>query len=132
VTPCIVDSAAIYIMLDGVSLMPKRSSNNTGTNVHKSDTTVKGNLSRDTSQQLIPVSFKTCPLPLRTPNPLCNDTAPPRLFNTTTNDKAVVFCSDCVFNSRCYWHQYSYRPSMLVLHLLVFTTPVWLRRDSTK
>jgi hypothetical protein len=57
------------IMLDAVSLMPKRSSSNTGANVHKSDTTVKGNLSRDTSQQLIPVSFKTCPLPLQTPNP---------------------------------------------------------------
>jgi hypothetical protein len=45
-------------MLDAVSLMPKRSSNNTGAKVHKSDTTNKGNLSRDTSQQLIPVSFR--------------------------------------------------------------------------
>jgi hypothetical protein len=46
-----------YDLLDAVSLMPKRSSNSTGAKVYKSDTTVKGNLSRDTSQQLIPVSF---------------------------------------------------------------------------
>jgi hypothetical protein len=45
-------------MLDAVSLMPKRSSNNTGAKVYKSDTTGKGNLSSDTSQQLIPVSFR--------------------------------------------------------------------------
>jgi hypothetical protein len=46
------------ILLDGVSLMPKRSINNTDPKVYKSDTTVKGNLSCDTSQQLIPVSFR--------------------------------------------------------------------------
>jgi hypothetical protein len=46
------------IMLDAVLLMPKRSSNNTGAKVYKSDTTVKENLSRDTSQHLIPVSFR--------------------------------------------------------------------------
>jgi hypothetical protein len=45
-------------MLDAVSLMPKRSINNTGAKVYKSDTTVKGHLSRDTSQQLIPVFFR--------------------------------------------------------------------------
>jgi hypothetical protein len=45
-------------MLDAVSLMPKRNSNDTGAKVYKSDTTVKGNLSRDTPQQLIPVSFR--------------------------------------------------------------------------
>jgi hypothetical protein len=38
-------------VLDAVSLMPKRSKNNTGTNVHKSDTTVK--------EKLIPRYFPT-------------------------------------------------------------------------
>jgi hypothetical protein len=55
-------------MLDAVSLMSKRNYNNTGANVHKSDTTVKGSLSHGTSQQIIPASFRTCSLPLRTPN----------------------------------------------------------------
>jgi hypothetical protein len=54
-------------MLDAVPLMSKRNPNSTGANVLKSDTTVKGSLSHGTSQQLIPVSFVTCSLPLQTP-----------------------------------------------------------------
>jgi hypothetical protein len=65
-------------MLDAVSLMSKRSCNGTSANVHKSDTTVKGSLSSGTSQQLIPASFMTCSLPLRTPN-FCE------MIRTTTN-----------------------------------------------
>jgi hypothetical protein len=38
-------------MLDAVSLMPKRSINNTGANLHKSDTTVR--------RKLIPQYFPT-------------------------------------------------------------------------
>jgi hypothetical protein len=38
-------------MLDAVSLMPKRSSNNTGANLYKSDTTVK--------RKLVPRYFPT-------------------------------------------------------------------------
>jgi hypothetical protein len=61
-------------MLDAVSLMPKRSINNTGAKVYKSDTTCW--------RKFIPRYFptintrflQTCSLPLRTPNPfLCND-----------------------------------------------------------
>jgi hypothetical protein len=54
----ILIAVADILMLDAASLMPKRSINNTGAKVYKSDTTVKGNLSRDASQQLIPVSFR--------------------------------------------------------------------------
>jgi hypothetical protein len=60
-------------MLDAVSLMPKRSINNTGAKVYKSDTTVKGNLSRDTSQQLIPVSFRLVHFHCEPQTHLCND-----------------------------------------------------------
>jgi hypothetical protein len=62
-------------MLDAVSLMPKRSINNTVAKVYKSDTTVKGNLSRDTSQQLIPVSFRLVHFHCEPHIPfyLCND-----------------------------------------------------------
>jgi hypothetical protein len=102
-------------MLDAVSLMPKRSNNNTGANVRKSDTTVKGNLYRDTSQQLIPVSFFDLSTSTANPKPLCDDTIPPRLLNTTTNDKAIVSVLIVYFNSRCYWHQ-GVQPSILVLH----------------
>jgi hypothetical protein len=62
-------------MLDAVSLMPKRSTNNAVAKVYKSDTTVKGNLSRDTSQQLIPVSFRLVHFRCEPHIPfyLCND-----------------------------------------------------------
>jgi hypothetical protein len=75
-------------MLDAVSLMPKRSINNTVAKVYKSDTTVKGNLSRDTSQQLIPVSFRLAHFHCEPHIPFLfvQWSVPPRLFNTTTND----------------------------------------------
>jgi hypothetical protein len=60
-------------VLDAVSLMPKRSINNTGAKVYKSDTTVKGNSSRDTSQQLIPVSFRLAHSHCEPQTHLCND-----------------------------------------------------------
>jgi hypothetical protein len=74
--------------------MPKRNSNSTGANVLKSDTTVKGSLSRGTSQQLIPVSFVTCSLPLRTPKtcemiPYQHEYS---LQQQMTRQKSLVYC----------------------------------------